>query len=92
MKSRFFLPLLKNHRKGRMIINSEPFFSSDFTVSSPPWAFITSFVILNPSPVPSVPFFVVKKGWKILSLMESGMPGQLSFIVIISVLAYWDVG
>ena len=45
---------------------------------SPPCAFTMSYARLNPNPVPWPVGLVVKKGWKILSLMESGIPGPLS--------------
>ena len=52
----------------------------------PPCAFMISFVILSPSPVPAVPFFVVKNGCMILSFISLGMPGPLSSISMMTLL------
>jgi len=45
-------------------------------------AFTISCVIDKPRPVPSFPFFVVKKGSKILFKIGSGMPAPLSSISV----------
>ena len=62
------------------MINVVPPFSFVSTFNSPPCAFTISYANDNPSPVPWPVGLVVKKGWKILSMMFFGMPLPLSAI------------
>jgi hypothetical protein len=77
LEKRILFPRIHFFKNRSKPINSVPNSTTESVVKLPPCAFTISWVILSPSPVPSVPSLLVKKGGKILSLMASGMPGAM---------------